>query len=255
MILGGYMKIITKTLVLILAIVCLVSNVGCFAVDNYKEYPLLVDTLLGKEFEYNGIKYIRLDNPYWNNSEDEKNFRCLWDIKKEEFNEIVGKFYSSTYRPITAPMYKHDVLGWDCLFCQWKGKNIYLNENYVLPKEKDLTISYIYAKQINGQNCLKGKDVDAINEKVKEDVFINVKMKDIINENVIVNRDASLHDFLEGLETYCVLEIDIFFDSSYFYLETYFYVYQSRVFVELNDYIYEVKSEYATQIYNYVSEK
>ena len=80
-------------------------------------------------------------------------------------------------------------------------------------------------------------------------------MKDIINENVIVNRDASLHDFLEGLEMYCSLMVEIFFDSSYFYLDTYFYVYQSRVFVKLNDYIYEVNPEYATQIYNYVSEK
>ena len=90
-------------------------------------------------------------------------------IKKEEFNEIVGKYYSSTYRPITAPMYKHDVLGWDCL---WGKHNVYLKEDYVLPKEKDLTISYIYAKQINGQYCSKGKDVDTINEKLKEDVFI-----------------------------------------------------------------------------------
>ena len=155
-------KIIIKTIVFVLSIILLTSSVGCFAKDDYKEYPLITKQL-GDGFEYNGIKYRKLhDNPYWNNSEDEIYFRCLWNIKKEEFNEIVGKFYSSTYRPITAPIYKHDVLGWDCLWGKW---NVYLKEDYVLPKEKDLTISYIYAEEINGQKFLKGKDVFNINEK------------------------------------------------------------------------------------------
>ena len=129
---------------------------------------------------------------------------------------------------------------------------MYLNENYILPKEKDLIISCIYAGKINGQNFLKGKDVYEINEKVKEDIFANVKMKDIINETLFFDRDVPV---LGREERYCNLRVDIFFDSNYFYLDTYFYINQGRVLVELNDYIYEVKPEYATQIYNYVCEK